>query len=63
MVHCRNDDCRIKPHADGYYCAKCWEQEEVLSSRWVDEDANPYVAQSGPEMALADKKEKYGGEK
>ena len=37
------------------------EQAEALSSKWVDEDANPYVAQSGPEMALADKKEKYGG--
>ena len=36
------------------------EQAETLSNKWVDEDANPYIAQSGPEMALAEKKEKYG---
>ena len=36
------------------------EQAESLSNELVDEDANPYIAQSGPEMALAEKKEKYG---
>ena len=28
MADCRNDDCGIKAHAEGYYCPKCWEQEQ-----------------------------------